>query len=240
MWTSFYDQPLVLKSDQLHLWSLNKTVHTNRLSEYWDLLNEVEREKATKFRFEKDRNCSIISRGILRSLLGNYLNVAPKSIKFNFGAYGKPFLKEASDIEFNISHSGDVIVLGFVKKGNIGVDVEYTKRNIEVKKIAEQFFSKEEIVSLFSLDASYHKQAFYNCWTRKESFIKALGSGLSFPLDQFVVSLDNTEKAQLITTKWDAKEKENWVLKSFEPEENYIGAFSVKRNVTAIQYWRYQ
>jgi len=133
-----------------------------------------------------------------------------------------------------------MILLGFVQKHIIGIDVEHTKREVDVKKIAECFFANEEVTSLFRLDQAYHTQAFYNCWTRKEAFIKAVGSGLSFPLDQFVVSLDATKEATLIETKWDAKEKDKWTLHTIEPREDYIGAVSVKGNVSDIQSWRYQ
>lgn len=240
MWVSFSNQSLFLAPNQVHVWSVNKPNHTDRLSNYWSILNEVERERASKYRFDNDRDCFVIARGVLRKLLGNYLNMSPEAINFKFGKYGKPFLIASNGIEFNVSHSGDTIVLGFIKDDIIGVDVEFTKRKIEINKIVEHFFSDEEIAALFSLDKSYHTQAFYNCWTRKEAFIKALGSGLSFPLDQFVVSLDSAKEALLLDTKWDAKEKKNWVLKSFEPAENYIGAVSVKGLVTDLKYWRYQ
>lgn len=239
MWTSFSNQQLFLKPHQVHVWSLNKSEHKNKLAAYWNILSKEEKESASKYRFTRDRDCSIIARGALRTLLGNYLKQSPERIKFQFGTHGKPSLNELSDIEFNVSHSTNAIVLAFVQHNSIGIDVEYIKRNIEVKKIAKHFFSKEEIMSLFSMDESYYKQAFYNCWTRKEAFIKALGSGLSFPLDQFVVSLDSTKEAALLDTKWDEKEKDNWVLKSFEPAQDYIGAVTVKGKVSDIQFWKY-
>ncbi|WP_299767290.1 4'-phosphopantetheinyl transferase superfamily protein [uncultured Dokdonia sp.] len=240
MWTAFSNKDLSLPSDQLHLWSVCKNMHEDRISTYWDILNATERERALKFRFQKDRSCFIIARGVLRMLLGNYLGIAPAHIEFQFGPNGKPYVIHSNDIKFNISHSGDTIILGFIKKHRIGVDVEYTKREVDVKKIAEHFFSEEEVRSLFALDQDYHTQAFYNCWTRKEAFIKAVGSGLAFPLDQFVVSLESTKEATLIDTKWDKEEKEKWMLHAIEPRKDYIGAVSVKGNVAGITSWSYQ
>lgn len=238
MWTPFSSQSLTLTPHQVHVWSIDKDKHINKLPFYWSVLNETEKEKASKYRFENDHNCAVISRGILRILLGTYLKTSPKNINFQFGDYGKPTII-ASNIEFNISHSANSIVMAFTLKSKIGIDVEYTKKSIDVKKISEHFFSKEEISSLLSLHKNYQQQAFYNCWTRKEAFIKALGCGLSFPLDQFVVSLDSTKNASLLATKWDEKEKDNWVLKTFNPQENYIGAVSVKGKVTDVQFWKY-
>ncbi len=240
MWTTFSNQDLSLQPSQLHVWSVCKSDHENRLQEYWDILNEAEKERALTFRFLKDRYCFIIARGVLRNLLGAYIQMAPDQVKFQFGHNGKPYVHHPSQIKFNISHSGDTILLGFVQKHSIGIDVEYTKRKVDVKKIAELFFAEEEVTSLFRLDQAYHTQAFYNCWTRKEAFIKAVGSGLSFPLDQFVVSLDSTKEATLIDTKWDKKEKDKWMLNTIEPGKDYIGAVSVKGNVSDIQSWRYQ
>ena len=239
MWTLFSYHSLSLKENEVHIWTINKKEHINKLPDYWKILNRIEKEKASKYRFESDHNCAVVARGILRILLGNYLNKDPKDIKFHKGEYGKPMLNESCKIEFNISHSADSIVMAFTQNNKIGVDIEYTKKEIEVKKIATHFFAKEEIAALLSLKESYHKQAFYNCWTRKEAFIKALGCGLSFPLDQFVVSLDSTKNASLLATKWDEKEKNNWVLKAFEPTKNYIGAFAVKGKVFNTVFWRY-
>lgn len=240
MWIPFSNQDLSLQPSELHVWSVRKSNHENRLQVYWDVLDNKERDRALTFRFLKDRHCFIIARGILRTLLGAYLKMAPGQVKFQFCKYGKPYINHFSQLRFNISHSGDMILLGFVKKHIIGIDIEYTKREVDVKNIAELFFSEEETTSLFALDEAYQMQAFYNCWTRKEAFIKAVGSGLSFPLDQFVVSLDTTKKATLIETKWDKKEKDKWILNTITPGKDYIGAVSVKGNISNIQSWRYQ
>lgn len=239
MWISFSSQQLYLKPNQVDIWFVDKKKHLNKLSEYWTVLCDDERKKASQFRFVKDFNCSVIARGVLRTLLGKYLNTNPKNIEFEFGEFGKPQLKETNRLEFNVSHAEDGIAIAFTQKNKIGVDVEYIKRPIEVATIAKQFFSENEVSSLFSVEKSNQQQAFYNCWTRKEAFIKALGDGLSFPLDQFSVSLTSTKEASLLETKWDKKEKENWFLKSFEPKKGYIGAFSVKGKVTDIQFWKY-
>ncbi|MFK8059233.1 MAG: 4'-phosphopantetheinyl transferase superfamily protein, partial [Polaribacter sp.] len=161
MWTTYLSQPLFLELNQVHLWFVDKKNHTNRISNYWDVLDDLEREKASKFRFVKDFNCSIIARGVLRILLGKYLNMNPKDIKLKLGEFGKPSLESLNNIEFNVSHSANAIVLAFVRNDKIGVDIEHTKRSIDVNSIAKQFFSKEEVNALFSLDRKDQKQAFY-------------------------------------------------------------------------------
>lgn len=239
MWTSFTSQSITLKPNQVHIWYVNKKNHLENLTTYWSCLNDAEREKASKFRFVKDFNCSVIARGVLRILLAKYLDKNPQEIKLDFGEFGKPILKEITGLEFNISHSSNAIVLAFTQNNKIGIDVEFTKREIEVETIAKQFFSKKEITTLAAVDYNYKQQGFYNCWTRKEAFIKALGDGLSFPLSEFSVSLDSKKEATLLETNWNKKEKEEWHLTSFEPNTNYIGALAVKGKVSSIKYWEY-
>lgn len=240
MWQKPKNKITELEDDEAHIWFVNKKRHQDRYNFYWELLTNEEQKKANHFRFNKDKTCFVIARAILRILLGNYLDQAPESIVFDAIKNGKPFVANEKNVQFNISHSEDCILLAFVKKNAVGIDVEYTKRPVEVETIARSFFSEEEASSLLALDKSYHKQAFYNCWTRKEAFIKALGNGLAFPLNQFVVSLDSEKRAELLATKWDVKEKEKWVLKSIQLKENYIGAIAIKGKVEKTKFWKYK
>lgn len=239
MWTGYTDQLLHLHLNEVHLWYLNVEDHKNRLAVYEELLDNEEKEKAYRYKFDKDRNCSIIARGVLRTLLGSYSNELPERITFSFGPFGKPEVYNNSGIQFNISHSRDAIVLGFIKNDAIGVDVEFMDEKIDALQIAKHFFSNEERVALSAVSEDERVEAFYNCWTRKEAFIKALGDGLSFPLDQFVVSLTPALKAELLKTKWDQMEKEKWALHSFNPEKKYVSAFTVNGKVSDIKLWKY-
>lgn len=239
MWTTFTNQKLALQPNHVHIWSVNVSAHENRLPIYWEILNDEEKLKALRYKFDKDRNCYVIARSILKKLLSIYLNIRARHIEIKLGDYGKPYIHHSSKINFNISHSNKAILIGFVLNDNFGIDVEYTQRKLNVKRLAKQFFSEEELNALLALDITDRLQGFYNCWTRKEAFIKALGSGLSFPLHQFVVSLNSTDNAMLEKTKWDEKEKYKWVLKTVKHKDNYIGAFAVRGKVSNIKSWIY-
>ncbi len=239
MWQSSPKQ-FELKTKEAHIWSVDKSDHKDKIDQYWELLTDQEKQKAEKFRFYKDRSCYIIARGTLRNLLGAYTSQDPKEITIDYGFHGKPSHKSKSNIQFNISHSEESIVLGFIKDYDIGVDVEKVKDGIEIENIARSFFSEEEVHALLELKKEDHLQAFYNCWTRKEAFIKAEGSGLSFPLNKFVVSLDSTKEARLIETKWDQEERLKWTLTSFELKDDYIGAIAIKGSVAATNFWSLQ
>jgi len=219
---------------KIAVWVVNKNSGLNP-KEYLHILSEAEKNKAKAFFFNSDYLNFVFSRGILRKLIGYYLNMDPKEVQFRYGTFGKPELVKPALLNFNISHSGDIILLGFSKNHSLGVDVEKIKSNFDVLDIAGNYFSSKEIKTLSSLPTSIQNLAFYRCWTRKESFIKAKGSGLSFPLDSFTVSLDTDNTAKLLETQWDPKEKLEWNMFSFVPAPEYIAAVSVHGNIKEIK-----
>src|SRR5208282_2181592 len=119
----------------------------------------------------------------LRVLLGHYLGVAPGGIEFSYGPKGKPRLAAPVDVRFNISHSGGLALFAFTLDCEIGVDVEHIRPLRDMQEIASRFFCAEEATELMSLPAHGREQAFYLCWTRKEAYLKAVGEGLSEPID---------------------------------------------------------
>ncbi|WP_373516842.1 4'-phosphopantetheinyl transferase superfamily protein [Pricia sp.] len=225
---------LELSQNEIHLWHCRFDTSNDRIEAFKRILSHHEKEKAGRFKFDIHREQSIISRGILRTLLGKYFEKHPRELEFGYTAYDKPYLKNESSLRFNVSHSGNRAVFGFVQDGEIGVDIEKVKNNLEVMDIAQHFFSSDEIKALEVLPLHERIAAFYRCWTRKESFIKAKGSGLSFPLTSFSVSLD-AEKAEVLRTDWDTGEKAEWRMFSFEPDEGYLGALSVRANCSNLR-----
>lgn len=222
---------------QIHVWSINLDINEKKITYLNSFLSEDEIIKASKFRFKKDKNCSIISRGTLRFLSGKYLNIDPKTIKFKYGKYGKPYYDLETELKFNVSHSGNLAVIAFVLNSDIGIDIEKLKYDFEVMDIVDNYFSRSEIESLNKFPVQDQVKGFYRCWTRKESFIKAKSKGLSFPLDAFSVSIDSDKKTELLETKWNKKEKDSWSLFSFSPQEEYMGAISVKDSLEDVKYF---
>ncbi|BAO74624.1 4'-phosphopantetheinyl transferase family protein [Winogradskyella sp. PG-2] len=228
-----------LKPNTTHLWSINFVVDGNMYTKYHNLLSEDEKLRASKFRFYKDKRCYVVTKGILRLLSGFYLNKVPKSISFEYKTYGKPEFKHQTDLNFNVSHSGDMAVIAFVYDHAIGVDIEKIKNDFDTLEIASNFFSKKEISALQKIAHAKQHIAFYRCWTRKEALIKAKGNGLSFPLDQFSMTLDSDLEAELLETKWDLTEKNNWQLLSFIPNQGYIAALIVGSIVNNVDYFNW-
>jgi 4'-phosphopantetheinyl transferase len=234
-----YDSSFKILKTELHVWLIKLDEISKSINYLKAILTEDEILKASKFRFHKDKNCSIISRGALRLLTSKYLNTNPKTITFKYGDYGKPYYSIETDLKFNVSHSGNLAIIGFVLNNDIGVDIEQLKYDFDVMDIVDNYFSQHEIETLKKFPNQELTQGFYRCWTRKESFIKAKAKGLSFPLDSFSVDIKSDEKTELLETKWDKNEKDLWRLFSFSPMKNYVGAVSVKGNIQSVKHFNF-
>jgi len=228
-----------LPEKAIHFWYCDFNQNRAKLESYHALLSQDEKIRSGRFKFDRDKECYVISRGILRLLLSTYLKLSPEDLVFGYTDFGKPFLSNDSAIKFNISHSGNMAVFAFARNQEVGVDIEQIKDNFEVLELAHNFFSKNEIEVLENQSKEDLPRAFFRCWTRKESFIKAEGSGLSFPLDQFAVSLENDQQAELLNTQWDSKEKDHWQLFSFIPAQEYIAAVAIRSRTQGFCHYNW-
>ncbi|HKG53037.1 MAG TPA: 4'-phosphopantetheinyl transferase superfamily protein, partial [Anaerolineales bacterium] len=160
---------------------------------------------------------------------------------FYYNQYGKPFLApEFSSylLNFNLSHSGSMALYAITRNMEIGVDIECIQSDFEYEEIAQRFFSVNEVAVLRTIPTEKKLEAFYNCWTRKEAYIKALGKGLSLPLDSFEVSFAPWESPLLIT-KAGPQERSLWTLLNLKPGPGYMGALAVKGIGCGFRYWEW-
>ncbi|CAM4415826.1 4'-phosphopantetheinyl transferase family protein [Zobellia nedashkovskayae] len=224
-----------LPESEAHIWYFNSN-DFDELDRYLKLLSQDEIERANRFKFQKDRKTYILARGLLRILSERYLNIHDDQVCFTYNEFGKPSYDLKTLLRFNVSHSGELIVLAFVAKGEVGVDVERIKTNFDIVKIAEGFFSKDEVSSVLAFPEEKRAKAFFNCWTRKEAFIKAKGVGLSFDLTSFSVSI-NDNNPELLRTQWNPSEKNDWKLFSFVPQEGYCSALSVSSAINKVSHF---
>lgn len=226
-----------LGSNSVHVWSCQAIENSDHLNELIKILSEDEVLRANKFRFEKDKAVYITAKYLLRSGLSNYLQLKAKEIIFDYSEYGKPSFMGNVEIDFNVSHSGNRIIIGFARNRTIGVDIEKIKENFDPLELAENFFSEEEIKALSETKESERFQAFYRCWTRKESFIKAVGEGLSYPLDSFAVTMDNDKSTRFIKIDNIQDSKRDWQLHSFVPADKYIAALTTDGAPQKIEFF---
>jgi 4'-phosphopantetheinyl transferase len=196
------------------------------------LLSDAERQKASRFAFERERGRFIVARARLRQLLAERLGMEPESVEFTYGVHGKPALARRlaqPDLRFNVSRCGDVAVYAFAPGREIGVDVEAVRVIRDADDIAARFFSRRENEAYLALDPRDRPLGFLNCWTRKEAFIKALGDGLYHPLDRFDVSLAPGEPARILRVASTPGAHCGWTLHSFLPGPGLIGAAVVRK-----------
>lgn len=167
---------------------------------YWPLLSKDEQQRAERFKYAKHKNRFIVSRGILREILADFLNENPEKIQFYTGKRGKPYLKNTT-LEFNLSHSAERAVYAIRDAVPIGIDIEYTQKNIEMLKLAKRFFAEVEYNNLLTLESREQRNLFFNYWTAKEAYIKTVGGGLFSALHDFIVVFDDKNDSAHIKFK---------------------------------------
>ncbi len=219
--------PPKLKSGSVHLWQRTLRPSATDFEACRQLLSPEELEKADRYRVERPRHEFVLTRGTLRSLLAKYLGRPPREISFEYTYYGKPHLKDAGDLHFNVSHSGGLALMGFIRGSEIGVDVEKMKPMPDAMQLAERFFSAREREDLRAVPADEVSHAFFRCWTRKEAYIKGKGEGLSLPLHQFDVSIESEPKRMLLATRPDPAEAMRWTLCNIAVDREYVAAMAV-------------
>jgi len=221
------DTGLFPGSREVHVWAiwLKAPAALNRA--YRQLLSPLEIARADRFVFEHLTRSYELSQGALRLLLASSLKCRPQEVAFRFAARGKPMLEGDSRIRFNMAHSRDLALYALTFDCEIGVDVEEVRDVPEIERIAAHYFCKAEASELKAIGAKTPtREAFFRCWTRKEAYIKAIGDGLYFPLDQFQVTLSADTPAKFVHIGNHTGVAAQWALQHLDPAPNYIGALA--------------
>jgi 4'-phosphopantetheinyl transferase len=201
------------------------------------LLSSAERDRASRFKFEKDRRRYVITHGALRSILSGYLTCPAQELEFASGPYGKPQLAafySKSKIDFNLSHSHEVALIAVTEAREIGVDVEWVRKDFAFGEVAERFFTRREVAALHSLPHHFQREAFYKCWTSKEAFLKAKATGLSGELDEVEIKFSLEEGVRVNGAI------PNWTLVELNPCDGYVGAFAVQGPEPRLKCFQWQ
>jgi 4'-phosphopantetheinyl transferase len=203
---------------EVHYFSLDAAP---RLKELAGFLSADERERAARFRFDRDRDRYIVCRGSLRELLAARLRIAPASVQFVYGRFGKPAIDQP-EIRFNVSHSHGMAMIALARSREVGCDIERIDPLFAGEKIPERFFSPYEVAALRALPAADQCDAFFRCWTRKEAYIKACGMGISLALDSFDVTVGPNQPPALL------RGADGWSLRAIDaPPAGYAAAVVV-------------
>jgi 4'-phosphopantetheinyl transferase len=230
--------PLALLENEVHIVRIQLTAVAAEESRWQEVLTTDERERADRFHFEIDRRNFTACRALLRVFLGAFLQQPPPTLRFSYSAHGKPELAgldTPDKLRFNVSHSGGLALLGFVRGRRIGIDVEAFRRDADRAAIVRRFFSSAEQQAIAALPEPEQEAAFFACWTRKEAFIKAKGDGLSLPLAQFDVSVG--ADGALLATRPHAGEVALWRLRSLQPGAGFAAAVAVEGEGWTLRDW---
>lgn len=240
MWKTAPKQ-LELSDQNIHVWRADLNLPQARIKQLVDILSSDEIDRANRFHFEKDRKRFIAGRGILRSLLSRYLDLDPRALQFAYSDRGKPslFTDTPENIDFNLSHSNELVLYAFARNAAIGVDIEYLRQMSDIKQLAKRFFSLREYEAIAQLPPSEQQRAFFQAWTCKEAFLKAKGDGLAGGLEKVEVSLAPGETAKLLSISEDKQAALGWSLYQLTPHPDYMAALAIERRDGQLSFWAF-
>ena len=230
---------LSLQTGEVHVWRVDLEQPYEVVQRFRSTLEDEELHRADRFHFEKDRTSFAVSRGFLRQVLARYLHTNAEALRFSYGPFGKPALDgdhKHSHVRFNMSHSRGVGLVAVTESKEVGVDVEYVRADFASEDIARRFFSPNEVRAFNGLPSELRVAAFFRCWSRKEAYIKAIGRGLSQPLDGFDVTLAPDAPPALLRA--DGDDVSRWSLSDIDVGEDYAAALVVEGQISSIQCWR--
>lgn len=209
----------------------------------FEMLDPTEREAAMRFRFDRHRPAYILAHAMLRDVLGRYLDRSARDIQIGRDSFGKPYLIEAGSpalLHFNLSHSGEVVLAAVARDRSVGIDVEEIRPIDDLDSLVSAFFSPQEQAAILSEQSPAREQAFFRCWTRKESYIKALGQGMSIPLNSFDTEIASGESGRLLPGAAERPEVKAWWLTDLALPDGYAGALTVEEGVERLRSFRWQ
>lgn len=238
-WPVPHDRPEIVPGGA-DVWCLPLDLAESRIAELAGLLSPDERARAARYHFDRHRRRFIACRAQVRTILADYLHASAAELRFESGPRGKPALAppwSGSGIRFNVSNSHEIALCAVALDRELGVDVEYVRTPNDYEGLAAQFFAQAEVDALRSLPESVRLQAFFNCWTRKEAVLKAVGTGLAFPLDRVTVTLIPGEPARLVAWDDTPARPGEWWLTGVDPAAGYVAALAAPGMPLAVQRW---
>ncbi|MCT7972079.1 4'-phosphopantetheinyl transferase family protein [Laspinema olomoucense] len=226
-----------LLPQQVHVWRVELDRNSEEIRQFRAMLAEEEQKRAARFYFEHDRSRFIVGRGMLRSLLGKYLQVAPDGIEFCYSAKGKPMLANVEQsLHFNLSHSGGLALYAIASEP-VGIDLEQIRPLSDAEQLAKRFFTPAEAEAIAALSLAQKQAAFLNAWTRKEAYLKATGDGLA-GLDEVEVSLIPGMPAKLLRIQGNSELASNWFIAELHPHPDYVAAVAIAGQDWQVCYFK--
>ncbi len=232
-----------LAADEVHVWRATvpgADCAPDVLADLARTLSAEEAARAARHRFARDRARFIVAHGVLRSLAGRYTGVEPDRLAFSRGCRGKPALRDGTaELTFNLSHSGELVLVAFGRAREVGVDVELRRDDLAYEPILAQFFSQYDVRALRAVPREARRDAFFECWTRKEALIKAWGAGLD-ALGTFGVPVEPGAPL-VVTDPWPSGDAPPgaWSVHALAPGAGYAGAVAARGEGWRVRCWEW-
>lgn len=225
-----------LPADTIHIWAARLDADGPSEPGTLAILGAQERQRADRFRFDRDRGRFVSSHVFLRRILGAYLGIGPEAVEFDYGAQGKPVLRDGCGhlkLQFSLAHSEGLTVIA-IGWEPMGIDVEKVRRIEDCESLARRHFSRREQEALLVLPAELRYRAFYVCWTRREAILKAGGTGLSALCSLHDVEFDLAGGVHRVRMQDEGASKTDWIVADFEPCEDAVGAVAVPQMISTV------
>lgn len=217
---------IILPKHEVHVWTETLTREPHLVAAAKKLLAPEETSRAERFLREVDHDRYVVAHALMRKILANYLGASPAEIAFHTDPFGKPHLAHSQNpagLNFNLSHSGNRMLLGIALKARIGVDIEEIRPESATMDVAARFFTPRENQDLKCLSGQDQIRGFFNCWTRKEAYLKAIGCGLSADPKNCEVTVKPVDKPEIRLHLPSDKDQGAWSLFHLS-DEPYISA----------------
>jgi len=232
----------ILVDDKVDVWQIALDLPADQIQGLYWLLAPAEQYRADRFRFERDRRRFVTARGLLRVILGRYLDLKPSHLRFVYGDHGKPALAPASvakGLQFNLSHAHALALVAVSRDRQLGIDLEYIRPIQDVEQIAGRILSPQEKGAWRALAGTEKLDAFFGLWTCKEAYTKAKGEGLARPMDQIQVGPVLGNEIALGSVNGDLQEASRWSVRQLRPEPGYVAALVVEGHDWELAQWHY-
>lgn len=237
---------LTLPPEAVHVWRAALDVPEGVRRRLHRTLDAGERERARRFRFERDRRRFVVARGVLRAVLARYRGGDPARLRFRYGGHGKPSLAPEGGSEagrdalrFNVSHSSGLALYAVACEREVGIDLERLRTDLEIESLATRFFSAHELATFQAVPAPLRRAAFFDGWVRKEAYVKARGAGLSLPTDRFDVALAPGVPAALLRVHGEDGGAERWSIRALDPGPGYAAAVAAEGHAWRLSCWQW-
>jgi len=233
---------LQLPDDEVHVWRATVDLPAPQQAILHETLSAEERERAAHFVCSVHRDRFAAARGILRDILSRYTKIPPQALAFRYGPGGKPAVLPGygpEDLQFNISHSGELALYAVSWKRQLGIDVERIRESSSWEKIAERFFSPVETAALRNLLATERTATFFRYWTCKEAWAKAVGARLSWSLGAVDVAVEPARPATVLAVCGDTTATSKWSLVELPVGTDYAAALVVEGGGWKLVLWQW-